>query len=108
MALVAALAAWAWTGRHNVGWSVAYGALAVAVPAGVFARALARRTARGGGVGAGLLAWELVKIGLTVALLAAAPRVVAQLDWLGLLAGVVLATKVYWVALAVWRAPRAN
>lgn len=100
--LLAALVAWAWTGKPPVAWSVAYGALAVAVPAGVFARALARRAAASS-AGAGWMAWELVKIGLTVALLVAAPRVVAGLDWLGLLVGVILATKMYWVALALWR-----
>jgi len=34
--LVAALAAWGLTGKQNVGWSVAYGALAVLVPAAQF------------------------------------------------------------------------
>ena len=35
--MVAALVAWLLTGKQNVGWSVAYGALAVLVPAAVFA-----------------------------------------------------------------------
>ena len=100
--LVAAIVAWLWSGRAQVGWSVLYGAFAVAVPAAVFARALARRAARGR-AGAGFLVWELVKIGLTVALLLAAPRLVPGLSWLGLVAGVVVATKMYWVALAFVR-----
>jgi ATP synthase protein I len=99
--LLAAVVAWAWNGQRSVGWSVAYGALAVAAPAALYARALAR----GAGAGAGWLVWELVKIGLTVALLVAAPRLVSGLSWLGLLAGVVLATKMYWVALARWPRP---
>lgn len=105
--VVGALLAWWITGRAATGWSVAYGALAVAGPAALFARALARRVARGA-AGPGWLGWELVKLGLTVALLVAAPRLVPGLHWLGLLAGVVLATKMYWVAFAFGRRPRRN
>ncbi len=98
--LLAAWAAGAWLGDFAIGWSLGYGALAVAVPAGVFARALRR------GGGATILLWEWVKLGLTVALLLAAPRLVPGLNWLALLAGVVLATKMYWVALVFARRPR--
>lgn len=100
--LLAAGVAWLFAGNQGVGWSVLYGAWAVAVPAGLYARALAR------GIGASFLLWELVKIGLTVALLAAAPKLVPGLSWLALLVGVVLATQMYWVALAVTRRPRKN
>lgn len=102
MGLLGALVAWVVTGNQGVGWSVLYGAWAVAGPAGLYARALAR------GVGASFLLWELVKIGLTAALLAAAPKLVPGLSWLALLVGVVLATQMYWVALAVTRRPRKN
>ncbi len=95
--LLGACVAWAVSGNQGVGWSVLYGACAVAGPAGFYARALAR------GIGASFLLWELVKIGLTVALLAAAPKLVPGLSWLALLVGVVLATQMYWVALAVTR-----
>jgi ATP synthase protein I len=47
----------------------------------------------------GLFGWELVKIVLTVAALAAAPWVVPGLVWLALLAGMVLTLKMYWFAL---------
>ena len=43
--LVVALAAWAVTGRQNVGWSAGYGALAVVIPAAIFARGLTGRFA---------------------------------------------------------------
>ena len=36
--LVVALAAWGLTGRQNLGWSAAYGAIAVVIPAAVFAQ----------------------------------------------------------------------
>lgn len=98
--VLAAVAAGAWFASASVGWSLAYGALAVAVPAGLFARALRR------GAGSAILLWEWVKLGLTVALLLAAPRLVPGLNWLALLAGVILATKMYWVALAWSRRAR--
>jgi ATP synthase protein I len=101
--LLVALGAWALTGKENVAWSAGYGAMAVVLPTAIFARGL------GGGGSAssptGMVArfflWEMVKIALTVALLAAAPRVVAGLSWPALLVGVVLTIKVYWVALAL-------
>jgi ATP synthase protein I len=104
--LVAALLAWAFTGKQNVGWSVGYGALAVLLPAAVFARGLTGRFAslNAGTATAGFLVWEMVKIALTLAMLVAAPRLVVGLSWPALLVGLVLAMKVYWVALAF--APR--
>lgn len=103
---VAALLAWAFTGRQNVGWSVAYGALAVVLPAAVFARGLTGRfsSLNAGTAAAGFLVWEMVKIALTVAMLLVAPRWVAGLSWPAMLVGLVLAIKIYWVALAF--APR--
>jgi ATP synthase protein I len=48
----------------------------------------------------------MVKIALSLAMLAAAPRLVVALSWPALLVGLVLAMKVYWVALAF--VPRAR
>jgi ATP synthase protein I len=100
--LVVALAAWALTGRQNVGWSAGYGALAVVIPAAIFARGLTGRFSSLNAVSAavGFLVWEMVKIASSIALLAAAPRLVPQLSWPALLVGLVLTVKVYWVALA--------
>ncbi len=82
-------------------WSAAYGALAVVVPAVVFARGLARqqRAPNAGSALGGFFVWEMVKIVLTVAMLFAAPRLVVGLNWLALLAGFVVTMKVYWVAM---------
>lgn len=104
--LVAALLGWLLTGRQSVGWSVAYGALAVVIPAAVFARGLTGKfsSLNAGTAAVGFLLWEMVKIALTIGLLLAAPRFVAGLSWPALLIGLVLAMKVYWVALAF--APR--
>lgn len=89
----------------GAGWSAAYGALAVVVPAAVFARGVSRQV---GAAGAGaamarLFGWELVKLVLCIAILVAAPRVVPNLNWLALLAGMVVAMKTYWIALVAGR-----
>jgi ATP synthase protein I len=103
--LAVALAAWGLTGRENVGWSAGYGALAVVIPAALFARGLARRMslenpqARAVGAAFGFFLWEMVKIALTVAMLFAAPRLVTDLSWPAMLVGLVVTMKVYWVAL---------
>ena len=106
MGLVVALAAWALTGKQNVGWSAGYGALAVVIPAAIFARGLTGRfsSLNAASAAAGFMVWEMVKIALTVAMLMAAPRLVAALSWPALLVGLVLTIKVYWLALAF--APR--
>lgn len=104
--LVAAVVAGAASGKPNVGWSVGYGALAVVIPAAVFARGLTSRftSLNAGTAAVGFLLWEMVKIALTVAMMMVAPRLVRELSWLAMLVGLILALKVYWVALAF--APR--
>lgn len=105
--LLVAVAAWALTGKRNVGWSAAYGALAVVIPAAVFARGLTGRTSslNAGTAALGFMLWEMVKIALTVAMLLAAPGLVQSLSWPALLVGLVAAMKVYWLAMAfpTWR-----
>lgn len=91
--------AWVFSGRAEVVWSTGYGALAVCLPAALMARGLSRRAGVAGAALAGFFVWELVKVALTVALLLAAPKLVPQLSWLALLAGFVVAMKVYWVAM---------
>jgi ATP synthase protein I len=99
--LAVALLAWVVTGSQVAGWSAAYGALAVVLPAVIFVRGLARqqRAPSAGSALGGFFVWEGVKIVLTVAMLFAAPRVVLGLNWLALLAGFVVTMKVYWVAM---------
>ena len=99
--IVVALLAWVLTGQPRMGLSAAYGALAVVIPAALFARGLSRQKAATHGNAAlvGFFVWEMVKIALTVAMLFAAPRLVEGLNWLALLAGFVVTMKVYWVAM---------
>ena len=98
-----ALLAWLLSGRAEIAGSVGYGALAVVLPAALLARGLSRQAGAAGSALAGFFVWELVKIALTVAMLLAAPKLVPHLSWLALLAGFVVAMKVYWVA--VWLHP---
>lgn len=89
------------TGQDAPGWSALYGGVAVWVPAALFARGLQRQKSSGhaGSALMGFFVWELVKVGLTVALLLAAPRLIPELSWLALLAGFVVTMKVYWVVM---------
>ena len=98
--ILVAMISWVVTGRQAAGWSAFYGALAVIVPAGLFARGLSRQRSvlNAGSALVGFFVWELVKIGTTVAMLLVAPRLIPQLSWLALLAGFVVTMKVYWLA----------
>lgn len=88
-----------------VALSVAYGAVAVVLPACMFAWGLRRSEGAKSPLlaSAGFFVWEVVKVGLTVVMLFAAPVLIANLNWLALLAGFVLTMKVYWIA--VWLYP---
>jgi ATP synthase protein I len=90
------------TRQAPLAWSLLYGAAAVAVPtalmawgltSSVLARSLAGRVET---VFMNFVLWEGVKILLTVILLWIAPRVVPNLNWLALVAGLVVVLKVYW------------
>jgi ATP synthase protein I len=95
---------WLFTGRVSAAWSAAYGALSVVVPAALFARGLTSKTSsiNSGAAVFGFLLWEMVKIGLTIAMLFAAVKFVKDLSWPAMLVGLVITMKVYWVVFA-WR-----
>ena len=94
-----AFAAWVVTGRSSVFWSAAYGALAVFLPAALLARGLTSRvaSANAGAAVAGFFLWEMAKIGLTVAMLYAAPRLVTNLSWPAMLVDMIVTMQVYWL-----------
>jgi ATP synthase protein I len=102
--LALAALAWFWMGRASEAWSAGYGALVAIIPAALFARGLMSRFSSANAVmaGFGFFVWEMVKISVSVAMLVVAPHLVADLDWLALLIGLVVTLKVYWVAL-LWR-----
>ena len=99
--LVIALLAWIAVGKASAGFSAAYGALAVIIPAAIFARGLTSRLSsiNAGAAMLSFFLWEAVKIGLTVAMLFAAPKVVENLSWPALLVGLVITMKAVWVTL---------
>jgi len=100
---LAAMVAGILTGQGASAWSAFYGCLAVVIPGALFARGLRSQFSSISAVtaGFGFFVWEAVKIGVSVAMLAAAPRLVADLDWLAMLIGLIVTLKVYWLALLV-------
>jgi len=99
--MVVTVLAWAFTMKASVAWSAAYGALAVVIPAVLFARGLMSQFSSINAMtaGFGFFVWEAVKIAVSVAMLAAAQKMVADLNWLAMLISLVVTMKVYWVAL---------
>lgn len=96
-----ALITWIVTGRSAAAWSAAYGALAVVIPAVLFARGLMSQFSSMNAATAafGFFVWEAVKIAVSVGMLFAAPQLVTNLDWLAMLIGLIVTMKVYWLAL---------
>lgn len=81
--------------------SLVLGGGAVALPNAVLALWLTLRLYRHGPVGAvGMLAGEMLKLGLTIALLVMGVQALQpQVAWLALIVGVVTALKAQWLAL---------
>ncbi len=106
--VLAALVAWWVSGESAVGWSVAYGAMAVVIPGALFARGLLSKvsTINPATAVTGFFLWEMVKIGLVLAMLYAAPRLVTDLSWPAMLVGLVVTMKVVWLVL--WLEVRAR
>ena len=96
-----------WLKSRAVGLSWMYGALTVVIPAALFARGLTSRAASLNAMTAAMsfAVWQGVKWVLAVLLLVLAPRVLPELSWPALLAGLIVTMKVYWLAL-VWGKPK--
>lgn len=94
------MGAWALSGQVVVAASAAYGALVVVVPAAVLARGIMSPIAglNALSAAAAFMVWEMVKIGLSVAMFIAAPQLIEDVSWPALLAGLILTMKVYWLA----------
>ena len=103
---VFAAVAWLITGNSGVAVSMAYGTLAVVIPAAVFARGLMSQFSSLNALtaGFGFFVWEMIKIVATVVLIAIAPKLVADLDWLAMLIGLIVTMKVVFVLL--WLLPK--
>ena len=96
---------WLLTRSGGAAWSSLYGAAAVVVPSALLARGMTRGTRSPVAAAAGFLFWEMLKIGVAIAMLVIAARVVPGLSWPALLITMVVCMKVNWVAL-LWRPRR--
>ena len=92
-ALVAVLA-WSVWGKA-AGVSAAYGAMAVVVPAALFARGLMSQFSSLNAATAsfGFFVWEALKLAVAIALIGLAPKLIENLNWLALMAGLVVTIK---------------
>jgi ATP synthase protein I len=105
--LVCCAAFWAITQRSGAAWSALYGAAAVVIPGALLARGMTRGTRNPVAAAAGFMFWEMLKIGVAIAMLVIAVRVVPNLSWPALLVTMVVCIKVNWVAL-LWRGRRSD
>ena len=94
--------AWVITQRPSAVWSALYGAAASVLPSALLVRGMTRGTRDPAAAAVGFMFWEMVKVGVAIAMLAIATRVVPQLSWPALLATMLVCLKVNWLAL-LWR-----
>lgn len=100
--LVCVLSAYLLTRSGPAAMSALWGAGVVVVSQAVLARGIARFSGASPGTAVfGFMFWEMMKIGVAVALLAMAARVVPDLSWPALLVTMVVCMKVSWIA--AWR-----
>jgi len=104
--LVMAAACGGFIGTGAAAWSALYGAATVVVPTALLARGMAR-VSRLSEVKANVAAfnfmfWEFLKIGVSVVMLAAAAKVVPDLNWPAMLVTLVVCMKMNWLAL-LWQ-----
>src|SRR6478609_3044935 len=94
---------WFFTGSGGKAWSALCGATAVVVPNALMAWGMSRLF-RGlpSAAAVGFMFWELVKIMLAVAILAAAAKWMPDLSWPALLVALIGCLKVNWLAL-LWQ-----
>lgn len=100
--VVCVVLAWLLSRRPEIMWSSLYGAAATVLPSALLARGMTRGAGGAVAAAAGFLFWEMLKIGVAVAMLLIAARVVPQLSWPALLLTMVVCMKVNWFAL-LWR-----
>ena len=89
-----------------VGVSAPYGAAVVVVPGALMARGMSSRISSVSPAASAVsfMLWEMVKIAVSVLMLALAPRIVQPLSWPALLVSLVVCMHVYLLAL-LWRRP---
>jgi len=100
--LVCGVVTWLLTRSAGAAWSSLYGAAAVVLPSALLARGMTRGTRSPVAAAAGFMFWEMLKIGVAIAMLVIAASVVPGLSWPALLITMVVCIKMNWVAL-LWR-----
>ena len=104
--LVCGAIVWGFTQRGGAALSALYGAAAVVILGALLARGMTRHTSPDpGALMFGFMLWEAVKIGVAVAMLVAAAKVVPDLSWPALQVTMIVCMKVNWLALLWWRRP---
>ena len=98
--------AWLVSGDRVVFASALYGAAVVVVPGALMARGMSSRisSVTPGASAVSFMLWEMVKIAVSVLMLALAPKIVQPLSWPALLVSLVVCMHVYLLAL-LWRRP---
>jgi ATP synthase protein I len=95
-------------GSRSAVWSALYGAAVAVLPAALLARGITR----GQGVEAraaalNFMLWELMKMAVAVAMLAASAWIVPGLSWPALLVAMIVCMKMNWLAL-LWQGRKTN
>lgn len=94
------------TGDASVFGSALYGAAVVVVPGALMARGMSSKlsSVSPSASAVSFMLWELVKIAVSVLMLALAPKIIQPLSWPALLVSLVVCLNVYLLAL-LWRRP---
>ena len=103
---VVTMLAWFIADDRAVWASALYGAAVVVVPGALMARGMSSRisSVSPGASAVSFMLWEMVKIAVSVLMLALAPKIVQPLSWPVLLVSLVVCMHVYLLAL-LWRRP---
>ena len=103
---VVAMLAWLIADERAAWASALYGAAVVVVPGALMARGMSSRisSVSPGASAVSFMLWEMVKIAVSVLMLALAPKIVQPLSWPLLLVSLAVCMHVYLLAL-LWRRP---
>lgn len=99
-----ALGAWWFSDQPGFVQSAIYGAIVAVLPGALMARGMTSRLSSlsVGSSAVSVMLWTVMKIGVSIAMLMLAPKLVQSLSWPVMLATLVLCMQVYLVAL-LWR-----
>lgn len=98
------LGVWGFYDHPGLVQSALYGAIVAVLPGVLMARGMTSRLSSLSisTSAMSVMLWSMVKIGVSIAMLMLAPKLVQPLSWPALLATLVLCMQMYWVAL-LWR-----